>query len=81
MMRKLMDDIQYVVGERGNEFRLTKLREAAHESKPIQMWHSLNMRTRYSLISSFILTVVIATVFGLLFTNLNNGGLNERKMH
>ncbi len=72
MMRKLMDDIQYVVTEKGNEFRLTKMREATDESKPMQMWHSLNMRTRYSLISSFILTVVMTIVFSLLFINLNN---------
>lgn len=77
MMRKLMDDIQYVVTERGNEFRLTKLREATDESKPMQMWHTLNMRTRYSLISSLILTLVVAVIFGTLFVDLKKDIQNE----
>ncbi|KAA3615017.1 MAG: HAMP domain-containing protein [Calditrichaeota bacterium] len=72
MMRKLMDDIQYVVTEKGNEFRLTKMREATDEPKLMQMWHALNMRTRYSLISSFIFTLIVTIIFGLLFVNLKN---------
>ena len=72
MMRKLMDDIQYVVTEKGNEFRLTKMREATDESRPMQIWHALNMRTRYSLISSFVLTLIVIIVFSLLFINLKN---------
>ncbi|MCB9058134.1 MAG: SpoIIE family protein phosphatase [Calditrichae bacterium] len=72
MMRKLMDDIQYVVTEHGNEFRLTKFRESVDESKPMQMWHALNMRTRYSLISSLIITVIAAVIFGFFFANLRS---------
>jgi serine phosphatase RsbU (regulator of sigma subunit)/anti-sigma regulatory factor (Ser/Thr protein kinase) len=77
MMRKLMDDIQYVVSERGNEFRLTKFREATDEPKLMQTWHALNMRTRYSLISSLILTAVVAGIFGMLFIDLRSDVQNE----
>jgi serine phosphatase RsbU (regulator of sigma subunit)/anti-sigma regulatory factor (Ser/Thr protein kinase) len=70
MMRKLMDDIQYLVTEKGNEFRLTKFREATDEPKILQVWHSLNMKTRYSLISSFVFTLVIAGIFTMLFLDL-----------
>ncbi len=72
MMRKLMDDIQYVVTEKGNEFRLTKVREVTDEPKVMQIWHALNMRTRYSLISSVIFTFIIAIIFSLLFINLKS---------
>jgi serine phosphatase RsbU (regulator of sigma subunit)/anti-sigma regulatory factor (Ser/Thr protein kinase) len=72
MMRKLMDDIQYVVTEKGNEFRLTKVREVTDEPKVMQIWHALNMRTRYSLISSVIFTFIIIIIFGLLFINLKS---------
>jgi len=72
MMRKLMDDIQYVVTEQGNEFRLTKLREVTDEPKILQFWHSLNMKTRYSLISSLVFTLVIAAIFTMLFIDLED---------
>ena len=77
MMRKLMDDIQYVVTERGNEFRLTKYREKTDESKFLQYWHGLNMKTRYSLISSFVFTLVIAAIFTMLFINLEENVYDE----
>ncbi|MEJ2542679.1 MAG: SpoIIE family protein phosphatase, partial [Calditrichaceae bacterium] len=65
MMRKLMDDLQYVVTERGNEFRLTKNRENAHEPILIQKWHDLNLKAKYSLVASIILTVIVV---GFIFT-------------
>ena len=65
MMRKLMDDLQYVVTERGNEFRLTKNRENAQEPVLIQKWHDLNLKAKYSLVASIILTVIVV---GFIFT-------------
>jgi len=63
MMRKLMDDLQYSVTERGNEFRLTKYRENAHESKLTAAWHNMNLRTKYSLVAATLFTLVILSIF------------------
>lgn len=71
MMRKLMDDLQYTVTERGNEFRLTKFRETADESKIMKQWRSFSMRLKYSLVASFILTMFSAIIFTGLFLNID----------
>ena len=81
MMRKLMDDLQYVVTERGNEFRLTKNRENVHEPKIIQKWHDLNLKAKYSLVASLIITLIVV---GFIFmpiiinteTNIKEDALN-----
>lgn len=57
MMRKLMDDIRYNVTSRGNELRLTKMREKVDKAKPFTFWESLTLRTKFTLITSAILTV------------------------
>lgn len=67
MMRKLMDDLQYTVTERGNEFRLTKYRENIHESRLTAAWHSMNLRTKYSMVASILFTLVILSIFIPLF--------------
>lgn len=69
MMRKLMDDLQYSVTERGNEFRLTKNRENVHEPIIIQKWHDLNLKTKYSLAASIIFTIIILVIFVPLIIN------------
>ncbi len=63
MMRKLMDDMQYVVTERGNEFRLTKNRENAQEPKIIQKWHELNLKAKYSLVATVFFTIIVLSIF------------------
>jgi serine phosphatase RsbU (regulator of sigma subunit)/anti-sigma regulatory factor (Ser/Thr protein kinase) len=63
MMRKLMDDIKYNVTSRGNELRLTKTREKVERAKPLMVWESLTIRTKFSLVTSVILTVVIIASF------------------
>ena len=63
MMRKLMDDMQYVVTERGNEFRLTKNRENAQEPKIIQKWHELNLKAKYSLVATVVFTIIVLGIF------------------
>lgn len=70
MMRKLMDDLQYAITERGNEFRLTKYRQVTDESMLLQRWHAFTMRTRYTLVASFILTILVVAIFGIFFLNL-----------
>ena len=73
MMRKLMDDLQYVVTERGNEFRLTKNRENAQEPILIQKWHELNLKTKYSLVASILITlVVVGLIFVPIIINTEN---------
>ncbi len=63
MMRKLMDDMQYAVTERGNELRLTKYREGTHEPVLVQKWNSLNLKTKYSIFASLIFTLLVIFVF------------------
>ena len=63
MMRKLMDDMQYSVTERGNEFRLTKYREALHESALSRRWNALNMKSQYSIIATILYTVIALIIF------------------
>jgi len=77
MMRKLMDDLQYTVTERGNEFRLTKYREAPEEKGFQHYWHSLNLRTKYSLVTSLVITIIAGFVFGLIFYNLDRDITDE----
>lgn len=77
MMRKLMDDLQYAVTERGNEFRLTKMREVTDEHKLIQFWHGLNMLTRYSVISAVIITLIISISFFVLIFNVRQDVTDE----
>jgi serine phosphatase RsbU (regulator of sigma subunit)/anti-sigma regulatory factor (Ser/Thr protein kinase) len=71
MMRKLMDDLQYTVTDRGNEFRLTKFRDTTDESKIMKQWRSLSMRIKYSLVASFVFTILSAIIFAGLFLNIN----------
>lgn len=63
MMRKLMDDIKYNVTGRGNELRLTKTREKVEQTKPLMVWESLTIRTKFSLVTSVALTFVIIVTF------------------
>ena len=63
MMRKLMDDMQYAVTERGNELRLTKYREDSHEPMLLQKWNALNLKTKYSIFASLIFTFLVILIF------------------
>ncbi|NOX87445.1 MAG: SpoIIE family protein phosphatase [Calditrichaeota bacterium] len=63
MMRKLMDDMQYAVTERGNELRLTKYREMTLEPFLLQKWNSLNLKTKYSIFASLIFTFLALLIF------------------
>ncbi len=68
MMRKLMDDIKYNVTERGNELRLTKMREKVERAKPLTIWDSFSLRTKFTLVTSAILTI-LAVVSFLIFNS------------
>ncbi|MFZ0390229.1 MAG: SpoIIE family protein phosphatase [Calditrichia bacterium] len=63
MMRKLMDDIKYNVTARGNELRLTKMREKVERAKPLMVWDSLTLRAKFSLLTSLILTLLAILAF------------------
>jgi len=70
MMRKLMDDVQYNITNRGNELRLTKQREILPASKPIAWWESLTMRTRHTIQASAAITLVAVIVALILNQNV-----------
>jgi serine phosphatase RsbU (regulator of sigma subunit)/anti-sigma regulatory factor (Ser/Thr protein kinase) len=77
MMRKLMDDLQYSVTERGNEFRLTKYRENAQESRLVEKWHLMNLKTKYSLVAAFIFTIIILVIFVPLIVQTDKNVKND----
>ncbi|MGD9486647.1 MAG: SpoIIE family protein phosphatase [Calditrichaceae bacterium] len=72
MMRKLMDDLQYAVTERGNEFRLTKKQEPPEESKFISKWRAFSLRAKYSLVASLILTIITTFIFSIFIFDVRN---------
>ncbi len=72
MMRKLMDDLQYAVTERGNEFRLTKKQEPPEESKFISKWRAFSLRAKYSLVASLILTIITSFIFSIFIFDVRN---------
>ncbi len=49
MIRKLMDELQYNVTDRGNEFRLTKYREKVKDTLLFKIWHFLKTRHKNKL--------------------------------
>ncbi len=63
MMRKLMDDIKYNVTSRGNELRLTKVREKIERAKPLMFWEGLTLRTKFYMVTSLILTILLFAAF------------------
>ncbi len=77
MMRKLMDDIRYNVTSRGNELRLTKMRESYDQPKLIQFWESLTLRTKYTMITCAIITVLAVTSFIIFNSQLRENNTKE----
>nr|NIV15518.1 hypothetical protein [Fodinibius sp.] len=67
MMRKLMDDIQYNLTNRGNELRLTKMRDVELKRHRVLTWFdSLSLRRKSFIITSVsIVLLTIATYFVL----------------
>lgn len=63
MMRKLMDDIKYNVTAHGNELRLTKMRERMERTKPVMLWDTLTLRTKFTLVTCAIMTLLAITSF------------------
>jgi serine/threonine-protein kinase RsbW len=64
MIRKLMDEIDYFSGERGNEFRLTKYRETFSRSKLFPTWQYI--RRNKSFLLAALINLMILTGFVLI---------------
>lgn len=77
MMRKLMDDMQYAVTERGNELRLTKFREKTHEPALLEKWNALNLKTKYSIVASIIFTIIAFLFFVPIYYNTESSIKNN----
>jgi serine phosphatase RsbU (regulator of sigma subunit)/anti-sigma regulatory factor (Ser/Thr protein kinase) len=77
MMRKLMDDVQYNITSRGNELRLTKQREVIPQSRPQLIWENLSMRSRYTLVASAVITILVGVAFIGLYMRVDNNTLND----
>jgi serine phosphatase RsbU (regulator of sigma subunit) len=48
---------------RGNELRLTKTREKVERARPMMLWEGLTIRTKFSLVTSVVLTLIIIISF------------------
>jgi serine phosphatase RsbU (regulator of sigma subunit)/anti-sigma regulatory factor (Ser/Thr protein kinase) len=77
MMRKLMDDVQYNITSRGNELRFTKQREIIPQSQPRLIWENLSMRSRYTLVASTVITILVGIVFTFLYLRVDKNSLND----
>ncbi len=77
MMRKLMDDIKYNVTGRGNELRLTKVREHVERARPMMLWESLTLRTKFSILTSFILTFLMIASFIFFNSRIRSGVVSD----
>jgi len=77
MMRKLMDDIKYNVTHHGNELRLTKVRDKVERARPMMFWESLTLRTKFSLLTSVILTFLILLSFMFFNSQIHSSVINE----
>ncbi len=77
MMRKLMDDVQYNITNRGNELRLTKQREILPQARPINWWEGLTMRTRHTIQASAAITLVAIVVVLILNQNVYDNTIDE----
>jgi serine phosphatase RsbU (regulator of sigma subunit)/anti-sigma regulatory factor (Ser/Thr protein kinase) len=77
MMRKLMDDVQYNITSRGNELRLTKMRDSIPQSKPEALWDNLTLRTRHTITASAIITFLALVIFWLVYLQVDENNLEE----
>ena len=77
MMRKLMDDIKYNVTHHGNELRLTKVREKVVRTRPMVVWENLTLRTKFSLLTSVILTFLIFLTFMFFNSTIRSNVIDE----
>ena len=77
MMRKLMDDIKYNVTHHGNELRLTKVREKVQRARPMMVWEDLTLRTKFSLLTSVILTFLIFLTFMFFNSQIRSNVIDE----
>jgi len=77
MMRKLMDDVQYNITNRGNELRLTKQREFMPQSRPQAWWEGLTMRTRHTIQAAAAVSVIAVVVFSILYGNVESNTFNN----
>ncbi|UCF65703.1 MAG: SpoIIE family protein phosphatase, partial [bacterium] len=51
------------VTHQGNELRLTKVRERVERARPMMFWENLTLRTKFSLLTSLILTLLVFAAF------------------
>ncbi len=63
MMRKLMDDIQYHRTSRGNELRLTKMRDTIAEPRWRAWFQSLSLRQKSLLVASFLVILGVSITY------------------
>jgi len=59
MIEKLMDDVQYIVGDDYNELRLTKMTPGRFASANPLKWRAMSLRARFSLATGLIVLLIV----------------------
>ncbi|RMF58626.1 MAG: HAMP domain-containing protein, partial [Calditrichaeota bacterium] len=77
MMRKLMDDIQYNITHRGNELRLTKMRDSVEEPRFKNWWETLSLRRKSFYVTSVVVLILGIVTFTTLYMNLRKSLRND----
>lgn len=77
IIRRVIDEIDYRKTEEGNELRLTKKRESSKRPKLAMPDVSFNMKTRFFLVGSGILSAIVIGVFLFQYLRVNQSILNE----
>ena len=77
MMRKLMDDVQYNITNRGNELRLTKQRDEIDLSKPRAIWEGFSLRARYTIRAAAIISILALAIFSFLYSKVEQDVLDD----
>jgi len=77
IIRRVIDEIDYRKTEEGNELRLTKKREGARRPKLAVPEVAFNMKTRFFLVGSGVLSAIVVGIFLFQYLRVNQSVLND----
>ncbi len=73
MIEKLMDDVQYIVGEDYNELRLTKRTPSRFARMNPLKWRAMSLRARFSLVTGLIVLMIVASSYYFIESRMISG--------
>ncbi len=73
MIEKLMDDVQYIVGDDYNELRLTKRTPGRFSSANPLKWRAMSLRARFSMVTGLIVLLIVASSYYFIESRMITG--------